>query len=118
MRNPFRVLLIVVALLGLVFLLQPQLRQVFYAAPDPRPVAPRGALADFEQTAITLFERVSPSVVQVVVPRAGSLNEGDGPEAGAAGAGTGFVWDGAGNVVTNAHVVGLERASADPHRVG
>jgi 2-alkenal reductase len=106
MRNPVRILLVVIAILGLVFLLQPQLRQTFYAASDPRPIAPRGALADFEQTGITLFERVSPSVVQVVVPRAGSLTEGDGPEAGAAGAGTGFVWDGAGNVVTNAHVVG------------
>jgi 2-alkenal reductase len=108
MRNPFRAILIVVIILCALFLLLPQLRQVFYAASDPRPVAPRGALADFEQTTIALFERVSPSVVQVVVPRGagGAFSESEGAAPGQAGAGTGFVWDGAGNVVTNAHVVG------------
>ena len=106
MRNPVRGILIVAALLGLFFFLQPQLRQTFYAATEPRTVAARGELAAFEQTAITLFERVSPSVLQVVVPRGGSFMEGDGGEAAPAGAGTGFVWDDAGNVVTNAHVVG------------
>jgi 2-alkenal reductase len=74
------------------------------AASQPRAVTPRGALAGFERTAVDLFERVSPSVVQVVVLRGGSsLFEGENQEAGA---GTGFVWDEAGNIVTNAHVVG------------
>lgn len=106
MRNSTRVILIVVAVLGLVFLLQPQLRQMFYAATESRPITPRGELAAFEQTAIELFERVSPSVVQVVVPRGGSFMEGEGEPGQPAGAGTGFVWDAAGNIVTNAHVVG------------
>jgi 2-alkenal reductase len=101
-----RALLVVLALVAGLYLFEPQLRQMLFAANEARAIAPRGALADYEQTAVALFERVSPSVVQVVVPRsAGGLSDGDG-EPGQAGAGTGFVWDDAGNIVTNAHVVG------------
>ena len=106
MRNPIRGILAVIAVLGLIWLLQPQLRPLFYSATEPRQVAARGALADSEQTAISLFERVSPSVVQVVVLRGGGLSADEGMESSQAGAGTGFVWDDAGNIVTNAHVVG------------
>jgi 2-alkenal reductase len=107
MRNPVRALLAAVVIVGGLLLLQPQIRQVFLAASEPRVIAPRGALADFEQTAVALFERVSPSVVQVVVPHANSLSEnGDGRDSEQVGTGTGFVWDDAGNIVTNAHVVG------------
>ena len=101
-----RVLLIGFAVIAGLFLFEPQLRQFFLAANEPRAVAPRGTLADFEQTTVALFDRVSPSVLQVVVQRGGgTLSEGEG-EPGQGGAGTGFVWDDAGNVVTNAHVVG------------
>src|SRR5688572_14047789 len=101
-----RALLIAFALVLGLFVFEPQLRQFFYAANEPRAVAARGALADFEQTAIALFERVSPSVVQVVVPRGGAAFAENEGEPGQAGAGTGFVWDDAGNIITNAHVVG------------
>lgn len=112
MRTPVRGLLVVAILIGAVALLQPRLRQAFLSASEPRVIAPRGALADFEQTAITLFDRVSPSVVQVVVqrngisPYGGGLEQGQesGQEEGQLGSGTGFVWDNAGNIVTNAHV--------------
>jgi 2-alkenal reductase len=36
-----------------------------------RPVTPRGGLADFERLTIDIFERVSPSVVQIVAHRRG-----------------------------------------------
>jgi len=128
MRIPVRGLVVVAILLGVVALIQPRLRQAFLSASEPRVIAPRGALADFEQTAITLFERVSPSVVQVVVERNGAFSGNEGFEQGQEpgqgfgqdpgqeqepgqgpgqqGSGTGFVWDNAGNIVTNAHVVG------------
>ena len=108
MRNPVRAFLVVIAILGAIWLLQPQLRPLFLSASEPRQIAARGALADFEQTAISLFARVSPSVVQVVVQRGGGglSPDSEGLEPGRAGTGTGFVWDNAGNIVTNAHVVG------------
>src|SRR5438105_5794290 len=73
-----------------------------------RTVDQRGPLSEAERANIELFERVSPSVVQVAARSAGGnpLAEDEGGE-GAAGAasGAGFVWDNAGHVVTNNHVV-------------
>ena len=68
-------ILIVVILLVLGFYVgQPYLDRMLFSASTPRAVTPRGSLADIERTTIELFERASPSVVQVVA-RAG------GPEA-------------------------------------
>ena len=114
-RQLTRLLIVAATVLLLFFLLQPNLRGYFLSASAPREVQPRGALADFERTAIELFERTSPSVVQVVVVRQQMdpriLMERDRADLSpqAVGAGTGFVWDRAGNVVTNAHVVGDAR---------
>jgi 2-alkenal reductase len=105
----------IAAIVLLLYLLQPTLRGYFFSASTPREVQPRGALADFERTAIELFDRTSPSVVQVVVVRQqidpSTFMNRDGADMSpqAVSAGTGFVWDRAGNVVTNAHVVGEAR---------
>ena len=107
-------LLIVIALLGF-YTLQPYARSFFFSSFEPRTVEPRGELASFERTTISLFERVSPAVVQVVVlGRNAKPFESDQGGRGlrAEGTGTGFIWDGAGNVVTNAHVVGTGRRVA------
>jgi 2-alkenal reductase len=99
---------LVVALLVVLgaYLAQPYLDRFFYSASSPRSVEPRGSLSEIERTTIEVFERVSPSVVQVV-GRAGAMEalpaEG---ENGAAQSGTGFIWDAAGHIVTNDHVVG------------
>jgi S1-C subfamily serine protease len=73
-----------------------------------RTVDQRGPLSEAERANIELFERVSPSVVQVAT-RSGAANpltDDEGGEAGAgAASGTGFIWDNAGHVVTNNHVV-------------
>jgi 2-alkenal reductase len=73
-----------------------------------RSVDQRGPLSEAERANIELFERVSPSVVQVAA-RSGAANplaEDEGGEAGAgAASGTGFIWDNDGHVVTNNHVV-------------
>lgn len=77
-------------------------------SPTAVPITPRGSLAEFEQTAVKLFEQTSPSVVQIVARRetaASALWGGEGDDA-QGGTGTGFVWDSQGNIVTNAHVVG------------
>jgi S1-C subfamily serine protease len=69
----------------------------------PRPVETAGDLSDLEKSIIAVFERVSPSVVQVV----GRQSNGNMFEEDNSGvqSGTGFVWDGAGDIVTNNHVV-------------
>jgi 2-alkenal reductase len=80
----------------------PYIERALYASTSPRSVEPRGTLADFEISAITIFERVSPSVVQVAARGSSAVVEESGTRAAS---GTGFVWDAAGHVVTNAHVV-------------
>ena len=76
-----------------------------FASATPRSVDPRGDLSAVERSAIEVFERVSPSVVQIVA-RAAPTNPFEEDEGQARGAsGTGFVWDQSGHVVTNDHVV-------------
>lgn len=73
-----------------------------------RTIDQRGAFSDAERGAIEIFERVSPSVVQVAA-RSGAnpIAEDEEPAPGGApsSTGTGFVWDHQGHVVTNDHVI-------------
>lgn len=69
-----------------------------------RTVDQRGPLSDAERANIELFERVSPSVVQIAA-RSAAANPLDEDEGAGAASGTGFVWDNSGHVVTNNHVV-------------
>jgi 2-alkenal reductase len=77
-------------------------RYVLTAA-EPRTVTPRGSLADQEKSVVELFENAAPSVAYIfteTLQRKGMV----GVDV-AQGAGSGFVWDQAGHVVTNNHVV-------------
>ncbi|EHR70409.1 trypsin-like serine protease with PDZ domain [Burkholderiales bacterium JOSHI_001] len=71
----------------------------------PRAVAPRAPLAADEQNNINVFKATSPSVVHITTLQNQrdffSLNMSQVPS----GTGTGFIWDGAGHVVTNFHVI-------------
>lgn len=72
---------------------------------QPRPVAARGDLAADEQATVAVFERNSPSVVYITtVERVVNTWTRDVSEV-PSGTGTGFVWDDAGHIVTNNHVV-------------
>ena len=102
------VLLVVLAVVAF-----PYARQMFFAANTPRVVQPRGDLSSLEKSTIELFEKASPSVVQVVAIREGRPASGfDGDDLPGVGGGTGFLWDAAGNIVTNAHVVSGARQVA------
>ncbi|MBM3529331.1 MAG: trypsin-like serine protease [Alphaproteobacteria bacterium] len=94
-----RIVLSLFALAAVAYLAQPSIERLLFASTTPRAVTPRGDLSQLEKSTIELFERVAPSVVQVVA-LAGGAGEGQG-----AGSGTGFVWDAAGHVVTNNHVI-------------
>lgn len=98
-----------VALLAIIGLLAAIAGRPFFdraLSSTPQPVVARGALADGERTAIDIFARVSPSVVQVAGTRGSFSWRGPGGQGqGGRQAGTGFIWDGAGHVVTNNHVV-------------
>ncbi len=68
-----------------------------------RPVAPRGALGADEQRVVALFEQTSPSVAYITtqVVQTNVWLEQRVSE----GAGSGFVWDAQGHVVSNNHVI-------------
>jgi S1-C subfamily serine protease len=100
-----RIVLIIALILFGLYIAQPEIDRLFFSATTPRTVAPRANLSDLERSTIELFERDSPSVVQVVgfsgaVEAVPSEREGVPAQAG-----SGFVWDAAGHVVTNDHVV-------------
>lgn len=75
-----------------------------WSTPAARAVEQRGPLSDAEKATIDIFERVSPSVVQVAVRSAANPLMGEEGQGGGA-SGTGFVWDREGHLVTNNHVV-------------
>jgi S1-C subfamily serine protease len=86
------------------FGLLPRVRKMLGQATEPRAVTPRGDLSQAEQTQIQIFEEVSPSVVFITTlatERDFFLNVMKVPQ----GTGTGFLWDDAGHVVTNYHVI-------------
>ena len=100
----FRILTIVLVVLALWALYQ-QFGGWFRPVPEPRAVTPRGDLADEEKTTIDIFENAAPSVVYItsVAVRQDrfGLNIMEIPR----GTGSGFIWDAAGHIVTNFHVV-------------
>src|SRR5512134_719060 len=87
-----------------IYIGQPYVNRMLFSATAPRAIEPRGNLMEIERTTIELFERISPSVVQVAARAGGPVTPAEG-EGGAGQSGTGFVWDAAGHIVTNDHVV-------------
>jgi 2-alkenal reductase len=80
-------------------------RAYWLSVTQPRAVAPRSDLASSEQLTTQIFASTAPSVVSVYARKGGDgrLNASG---SGGVGTGSGFVWDEAGHVVTNNHVVG------------
>jgi 2-alkenal reductase len=69
---------------------------------EARAVAPRGPLPEGERALVSLFHDAAPSVAYITTEMSVRLGVF---VLGAQGAGSGFIWDGAGHVVTNNHVV-------------
>jgi len=70
---------------------------------QPREILPRGDLADFEKSTISIFNSAAPSVVYIFTENAqsGFFGRREIQQ----GAGSGFLWDRYGHVVTNFHVL-------------
>jgi len=102
-----RIALFLAILLLAAFVAEPYVARLFYAEEAPRAVAARGDLAPLERANIELFERAAPSVVHVFAQSRASRQSlmGEEEEGGGQQTGSGFVWDGAGHIVTNNHVV-------------
>jgi len=78
-------------------------RGYVYVADEPKLVAMEGKLSDWEKSNIELFQAASPSVAYITTEQYRfSPMQGVGV---AQGAGSGFIWDKAGHVVTNYHVI-------------
>lgn len=77
----------------------------YTASYRPRPIQPRGDLAADEQSTIQIFREAAPSVVHITSLSLRrdwlTRNYFQIPE----GTGTGFIWDEAGHIVTNYHVI-------------
>ena len=102
MKNKFtRYAVIWFLLVATVFVADEFIRDVLLTGDEPRAVTPRGSLTDLEKSTVTLFEATAPSVVYIFTqggPSSGGPGDGGG-------AGSGFIWDRAGHVVTNHHVI-------------
>src|SRR5262249_47430685 len=106
MSNRFIGIAVISALiLAAAFVAEPYLVAWRYSAAAPRTVAPRANLTEEDQTRIKLFETVSPSVVYVFARTKPEELFGPEEQVTDVQAGTGIVWDAAGHVVTNYHVI-------------
>jgi S1-C subfamily serine protease len=75
------------------------------SASVPRSVTPRGPLPAWEQATIDRFKEARPSVCYITTIAYQRDWFSSDVEAVRTGTGSGFVWDGAGHIVTNYHVV-------------
>jgi S1-C subfamily serine protease len=73
------------------------------ASPAPQEVVPQGRLSDWEKSVTALFRAAAPSVAYITT-ESRRFDPLSGVEL-AEGAGSGFLWDGAGHIVTNYHVI-------------
>ncbi|NBO91198.1 MAG: PDZ domain-containing protein [Planctomycetia bacterium] len=107
--SPLVPLLLVVLILVFGWIAYNQFRSMTTPLRDetaqPRAVTPRAGLTDLEKTNIQIYRNARPAVVHITSLdiRSGGfrMNVQEVPK----GTGSGFIWDEAGNIVTNFHVI-------------
>ncbi|MCL4767313.1 MAG: trypsin-like peptidase domain-containing protein [Hyphomicrobiaceae bacterium] len=97
----WRIVALVALLISGLFVGERYLRVYFLAADEPRVTVPRPELTGREQVATQVFANTAPSVAYIFTQQPGTRLGA----AAVGGTGSGFVWDRAGHIVTNAHVV-------------
>lgn len=98
-----RAALVWVLLLATLWVAEPYARAWLFAAGEPRLITSRGELAEVERNAAEVFAARAPAVALIVT--AGAVRDAFGRLGATSGTGSGFVWDEAGHIVTNNHVV-------------
>lgn len=91
-------------LLATVWVAEPYAIALWVSATSPRAITPRANPAEAEQTTIKLYQIASPSVVHVFARASQGFSLFE-PEETVVQSGSGIVWDAAGHVVTNNHVI-------------
>ncbi len=98
-----RIVLVWSLVLLTIWVIAPSAVEIWWAATLPRAVTPRGRLEAVERTAIDVFRLASPAVVHVYARASAPVMARNGEFA--LQTGSGVVWDTAGDIVTNHHVV-------------
>jgi 2-alkenal reductase len=88
-----RLFLTAILALLVIVAVRPYVVERFYSATAPLPVQARGDLANYERSTIAIFDRASPSVVQVAVPAGGGDPALSGGGEATVQSGAGFVWE-------------------------
>ncbi|MHC4990024.1 MAG: S1C family serine protease [Planctomycetota bacterium] len=96
------VVAVLVGLVGGFILAQGLFERLQARPPAPRQISPRGDLTSTEQRTIELFKAAAPSVVFI---QSRALQREFLSVREVEGTGSGFVWDTAGHIVTNYHVI-------------
>lgn len=91
-------------LLATAWVAEPYAIALWVSASAPRAITPRGNLTAAERTTITLYQTASPSVVHVFARASQGFSLFE-PAPSVVQSGSGIIWDAAGHVVTNNHVI-------------
>jgi 2-alkenal reductase len=100
-----RIATIWMLILATAWVAEPYLIAIWASDGGPRTVTPRGDLTQGEQATIKLFQTVSPSVVHVFAQGGQQSSPLEEQQEGVVQSGSGIVWDAAGHVITNYHVI-------------
>ena len=98
-----RALLVLIAFLLALLVGERWIRIALFAYDEPRATAPAPVLSSGEQLGVAVFKAAAPSVVFIFTEK--GSGRGRRSNGHVVASGSGFVWDPAGHVVTNAHVV-------------
>ena len=99
--------------LATAYVAEPYLLAFWFSATSPRAITPRGPLSASERNATEIFKAVSPSVAHIFAATTTQHLFSVSPPESVTQSGSGFVWDAAGHVVTNYHVIaGADRIGA------
>jgi 2-alkenal reductase len=100
-----RIAVVWLLLLATLWVFEPYLTTWWFSASGPRTVTPAGDFSESEKATIKLFETASPSVVHVFAAARPAVSSFSADQERAVQSGSGIIWDAAGHVITNNHVI-------------